>query len=367
MSVPLLANALEVRGANADLQLSWTPREASLGQTALGTAADPQSFLLDPSSLAELQQSSISLSHSRTLLQTAYHGLYGTYLLAPGSSLGFALQRYSSDQIPLVDSGETVVGSNYRTFDLHSEIMRLAYGRQWGPLDVGLIANALYRDQIQKGLGFRADLSAKYRYKNLRLGLGLYGLSSSLARWESEILEYAPPEMKLGLGYCLPAPYFYGKFNMSWQSAGMFQKEGKGIAAASSQNDGSGTVRGARFYQDPLQWLGLSSWGLEYVGSSGLGLAIGNRDLLSLSSLAWGASFQYRHWQVSYALEEHPDLGNTHRFGLSMSWGESSTPAVDQQPILETPPQAPAPQKPIESQESQPQSTTQSTSEEILE
>lgn len=321
---PALSLALEVRGANADLQLSWTPREAALGQSMLGARPDAQAFALDPSALASMTQSSLSLSHSSSFLQSSYHGLYGIYNAAPGSSLGFALQRFASNNIPLIDSAEQITGSNYRTFDVQDLLARLAYGARWGPLDLGAIAHLIYRDLDQKGLGFRADLSAKWVHRNFRVGLGLYGASSSLARWESEVLEYSPPEMKIGAGYSVEAPYFYGNFHASWQSAGIFQKEGKGLDASNSKKDGSGAVRGARAWENPLQWLGASAFGLEYQGSSGLGLSLGNRDLLSISSLAWGASFDFRAWQVSYGLEQHSDLGNTHRFALSYRWGRSA-------------------------------------------
>lgn len=379
---PALSLALEVRGANADLNMSWTPREAALGQSILGARPDAQAFALDPASLASMTQSSLSLSHSSSFLQSSYHGIYGVYTTDPGhSSLAFALQRFASSNIPRVDSAEQVTGSNYRTFDVQDLLARFAYGAQFGPLNLGAITQLIYRDLDQKGLGFRADLSAKWIHRNLRLGLGLYGASSSLARWQSEVVEYSPPEMKVGAGYSLEAPYFYGDFHLSWQSAGIFQNEGKGLDASNSKKDGSGAVRGSRAWENPLQWLGTSAFGLEYQGSSGLGLSLGNRDILSLTSMAWGASFDFRAWQVSYGLEQHPDLGNTHRFALSYRFGSpvlasqtSKSPTTLEEPQLQLNPEQSKVQDQVQTTEQTPTMTTDTlskvpvpTTEEVIE
>lgn len=172
--LPLLsftAHAIEVTGANAVLDQSWSPRESSLGRALLGQPGSADSWLTDPAGLADLNSHALILTHARAPLETQYHSIDGVFVLRPArASLAFSIGRFASENIPKVDSLEIVEGSNYRTFDIQDLLARGAFAQRIGFFQWGGIVNLLYRDLDQSGLGFRADVSAKALLGAWRLG-----------------------------------------------------------------------------------------------------------------------------------------------------------------------------------------------------
>lgn len=328
-----------VRGTNADLDQSWTPREASTGRALLGLSGAIDTWMVDPASLGDLSQSGLFINHSQAPLLTQYHQLGGVYVLEPQkSTLGFSFGRFASDEIPLIDEGEVIQGSEYRTFNLVDYLFHSAYGYTWKSLQFGVVGHFLYRELDQSGLGFRADADLKYKWRSWRLGTSIEGISSSLAKWESDYVEYAPPEMKIGLGYEVAVPYFYGNFAFAWQSAGIFQNQAKSLSALNAKDDGTGDVIGLRAWDDPLPWLMSSALGVEYQSTTGLYLRGGTRDLRSVGSYSWGTGFHFWKIQMEYAFEPHADLGSTHRFGFQYHFGSSpkNSESQIQIPMAET-------------------------------
>ena len=119
----------------------------------------------------------------------------------------------------------------------------------------------------------------------------------------------------MGLRFEQPVSYFYGTFGAYWQSAGILHRENR-------DEDWDGGVRGGRFWEHPLDWLGGGRAGLEFRFDFGLSLRAGLSSLSEWESWTAGAGFALSNWlRVDYAFESHPTLSAVHRVSLEVSPG----------------------------------------------
>lgn len=308
-----------VVGANATLDINAGARSAALGGTSVSLEGDLLSLTSNPEQLASAKNSWVAFSHVAYYEETQYD--YGAVQFPLGDlgGLGIVFSRFGSNDIPRIAEGDPIPeGENYRTFSIADYVATLAWGRSFwsGRLDIGVGFHGLYRELDQSGWGFRGDAGARFHaFDWLSVSSFLKGWTSSAVAWEEGTVEYSSPEWYLGLGVSRPVSYFYGTVSAYWQSAGILHRENR-------DEDWNGDVRGGRFWEHPIDWLGGGRAGVEFSFDFGLSVRAGLASLSELESWTAGAGFALSNWlRVDYAFESHPTLSAVHRVSLEISPG----------------------------------------------
>lgn len=315
----LVFAADRVVGANATLDIHAGARSAALGGASIAVEQDLLELTSNPWQLSRAENSWVAFSHVAYYEDTRYD--YGAVQFPLGDlgGLGIAFSRFGTDDIPWIAEGDPLPeGDDYKTLSIADYVLSLAWGRSFfdDRLDVGVGFHGLYRELDQSGWGFRGDLGASYRlFKPLTVSTLLKGWTSSATTWEEGTFEYSSPEWYLGLRLEQPIEYFYGTFRAYWQSAGILHRENR-------DEDWDGSVRGGRFWEHPVDWLGGGRAGAEFSFDFGLSLRAGLASLSELESWTAGAGFQLSNWlRFDYAFESHPTLSAVHRVSLEVSPG----------------------------------------------
>lgn len=308
-----------VVGANASLDIHAGARSAALGGASIALEGDLLELTSNPQQLSNAENSWVAFSHVAYYEDTRYD--YGAVQFPLGElgGLGIAFSRFGADDIPWIAEGDPIPeGSDYKTLSIADYVFSLAWGRHFlnGRLNVGVGFHGLYRELDQSGWGFRGDLGSSYRIlPRFVVSSFLKGWTSSATTWEEGTFEYSSPEWYLGLRFEQPVSYFYGTFGAYWQSAGILHRENR-------DEDWDGGVRGGRFWEHPLDWLGGGRAGLEFRFDFGLSLRAGLSSLSEWESWTAGAGFALSNWlRVDYAFESHPTLSAVHRVSLEVSPG----------------------------------------------
>lgn len=308
-----------VVGANASLDIHAGAHSAALGGASISVEQDLLELTSNPQQLANVENSWVAFSHVVYYEDTKYD--YGAvqFPLGDMGGLGIAFSRFGADDIPKIAEGDPLPeGENYKTFSIADYVFTLAWGRRFlsDRLDLGVSFHGLYRELDQSGWGFRGDIGANYHVVDwVTVSTFLKGWTSSAVTWEEGTVEYSSPEWYIGLHVEQPIDYFYGKIGVYWQSAGILHREDRDL-------DWDGEVRGGRFWEHPVDWLGGGRAGVEFAFDFGLSLRAGLASLSELESWTAGAGFALSNWlRVDYAFESHPTLSAVHRVSLEVSPG----------------------------------------------
>jgi hypothetical protein len=329
--------AERAQGVNQVLEILPDARSAGTAGNTLGLPPEVGSVLLNPSGLTGIQNSWISATHTEYFEGTSYDHLAGVLLLSDRNTLGFALSRTATDGIPLIDEGEVIEGSDYRTFGISEWAMSLAFARLYGAIELGVNLHILYRDLDQTGLGLRTDLGAGYRFSNGVVAAKIRSLSSSAAVWESGYTEYSSPELFIGGGYSLAIPYFYGQLHLSGETPGVFRNEARGYdwlndtyadTTVSNTSSAKNDLSGSAATEDFGAWVQGVSLGAEFVFEWGGVLRTGFRNVSRPGDYTLGAGLYLTQFlRADYAWQRHNILTDVHRVSLSFSPGHySKTP-----------------------------------------
>lgn len=308
-----------VVGANATLDINAGARSAALGGASMSIDRDLLSLTSNPEQLALARNSWAAFSHVVYYEGTQYD--YGAVQFPLGElgGVGIVFSRFGSSDIPKIAEGDPIPdGESYLTLSIADYVVTLAWGRCFldGRLDVGVGFHGLYRELDQSGWGFRGDAGARFHvFDWLSVSSFLKGWTSSAVAWEEGTVEYSSPEWYLGLGLSRPVAYFYGMASVYWQSAGILHRENR-------DEDWNGDVRGGRFWEHPVDWLGGGRAGVEFSFDFGLSVRAGLASLSELDSWTVGTGFALSNWlRVDYAFESHPTLSAVHRVSLEVSPG----------------------------------------------
>lgn len=314
------AYAVEVRNANEVLQFERSPRNASLAGVSLGLPSDLSAIASYPSSLTELSHFQIGASHTEHFLNSSFDVLNSALQINDQSAMGISLARFASDDIPLIHEGEVIEGSSWNTFSIADYVLSMAISRNYKPFRIGGTLHILYRELDQLGAGISSDISADWLFsKQWIFSSRFKNLTTSTARWENGTIESSPPDLLFGIGWNQRLNYFYGDLHIAWQSAGLFQQEGKSESTTKSESRIS----------DPFNWLSVSSTAFEFETDFGLDLRGGLRNVHDISSISLGAGIQLPHnFEIDYAYQHHSSLGNVHRVGVSWKFDVNSKDSI---------------------------------------
>lgn len=321
LNTAIYADFNVVRGANSPLELIPDARTAALGGVRLGLPGEAGAEAWHPAALADAPGGWFHLSHTEHFLDSRYDGLSFLYRPDERDLLAFSLARFGTDGIPLTKEGEIYEGEGWESFSIADWIATTAFARRWGNWRIGGSLHLLWRDYDQTGWGMRTDLSGGWSRAGWRVDAAIKSLSGSAALWESGWKEISPPDLFLGVGWLKAIPYFYGEWRIAWQSAGIFQKEGKSSAAwEEGTDDEEAELIGARAWEEPLRWLAASSVAMEFVVERWVTLRVGFPSLHSPSEWSAGGGVRWRGiLTVDYAFRHHPELRIIHQVTLGIS------------------------------------------------
>ena len=315
-----------VRGANSSLDLVPDARAAALGGVRLGLPGEAGASAWHPAALLDAPGGWFHLSHAEHFVDSRHDWL--AFTLRPGErdALGFSLSRFGSDGVPLVAEGEEVEGEGWRTFDVADYALTGAFARAFGRWRVGGTIHFLWRRLDQEGFGFQTDVSGGWVSDSWRFEGAIRNASGSGVVWESGWKEIEPPDLFLGAGWKRDVPYLYGQLRLAWQSAGVFQEQGKsGVEFSGSVADTANSVRlaGGRAWEEPLEWLSASSLAAEFVVERWVTLRAGFPSVGSPSEWSAGGGVRWKEFlRFDYAFRHHPALKAVHQVTLGINpWG----------------------------------------------
>ncbi len=321
----MVLHAIEVRGANQTLDIEASARRSGLAGVHLGMPGDLSSIYHHPAALNDINQTWILVSHFEHYESSQYDHLITNFPITDNSVLGFGLARFGSDGIPRTYEGVEYAGANYETFSISDYIFTNTFALTLFDIQLGASLHLLYRSLDQSGFGFRTDISANYPVWKFKFSGLIKGLTTSAAKWESDTFEYSPPELFTGIGYVQELPYFYGSFSFAWQSSGYFHSEGRSTTLLNesiSDTSATYTIVGERFSDDPLNWLGASSFAVEFKSAAGLFVRGGITHLHAPTYFSLGVGITIlKHTTIDYAFQNHPDLSNTHHVSVAFCPG----------------------------------------------
>jgi len=289
------AKAYEVVGANSSLDAVQGAKSAAVGGAALGLNEDLPSLASNPLQLAELAKLSLALTHVSYFEGTSYSGTVMAVPLNNAGALGFAASRFGAGDIPYIKEGDPLPdGGNYNTLNISDWIFTSAWGMSFGKLNLALSVHLLKRELDQSGWGFRSDIAAGYEFsERAAVAAMVKGWTSSSVRWESGYFEYSNPELYAAFRFSEPFPYLYGKLNLYWQSASLFESDR--ILASSA--------------------------GLEFETNFRFSLRAGLAEVRDTKSLTLGAGIKPISWLCAdYAFQMHKALSSVHRISIIASF-----------------------------------------------
>jgi hypothetical protein len=302
------ASAERVVGANSSLEAAQGAKSAAVGLAALPVLNDLPSLAQNPLQLSEIQRLSLAFTHVAYFEETSYNGVVMAVPLKDAGALGFAASRFGASDIPYIKEGEPLPeGSNYNTLSISDWIFTSVWGKSFGEWNFALALHLLKRELDQSGWGFRSDLAAGYEFsKRFMLAAIIKGWTSSAVKWESGYFEYSSPEARAAFRFSEPFPYFYGKLNIYWQSAGIFHSESE---------------KETRAWQNPINWFLASGAGLEFETNLSFSLRAGFAKISDASTLTLGAGLNPASWlQADYAFQMHDKLSSVHRISITVSY-----------------------------------------------
>jgi hypothetical protein len=302
------ANAYEVVGANNSLEAVQGARSAAVGGAALPLNLDLPSLAHNPLQLSEIARPSIAFTHVSYFEGTSYNGVVMALPLKGAGTLGFAASRFGAGGIPYIKEGDPLPeGENYNTLSISDWLLTSAWGRNFEKWNLAMSLHLLKRELDQSGWGFRSDIAAGYEFsKSFAIASILKGWTASSVRWESGHFEYSNPELYGAFKFSKPFPYFYGKLNIYWQSAGFFESEAE---------------EESRVWKNPVNWFLNSNAGLEFETNFNFSLRAGLSKINDAEGLALGAGINPIPWLLAdYAFQMHQTLSSVHRISITASF-----------------------------------------------
>ena len=299
------ANAERVTGANNSLETAQGAKSAAVGLATLPVLNDLPSLAQNPLQLSKIEKLSLAFTHVSYFEETSYNGAAMALPLIDAGTLGFAVSRFGAGDIPYIREGEPLPeGDNYNTLSISDWIFTSAWGKNFGKWNLAFSLHLLKRELDQSGWGFRSDIAMGYEFsKKIMLAGIIKGWTSSAVKWESGYFEYSSPEAYSAFRFSEPFPYFYGKMNLYWQSAGILHSESE---------------KETRAWQNAANWFLASSAGLEFETNFSFSLRAGLERINTPGSLTLGAGINpIPRLLADYAFQMHNTLSNAHRISIT--------------------------------------------------
>lgn len=275
-------------GAASFLRLAAGARESAMGETGAAFAEGADAMYWNPANLGVMRDRHILLSHNVYVESTAHSFAAMQFPRPHGDGLGLSVNYFSAGSIPQIDEAGAQVGS----FSPRDMAFSGGYALEVGRARLGIAGKYVSSRIIQSASTFSVDagISAAFFGGQTRLGAVGQNLSGAL------------------------------KFN------GESEEIGKTVRAAVAQQLGRRLL---------LSVEGVTGTGLPVMPAVGLELSLKGpsksrvqlrsgysaalaRDKTDLAGFTAGLGFGFGGFNLDYVWVPLGDLGQTHRFSLSL-------------------------------------------------
>lgn len=335
----------QVVGANQTLNLNPSAQAAASGGGVWALPGSALTAVQAPLGMLDLNDHRIGISHTAYYEGTSLEVVAGSYVLDSASRIGVALTRFGADDIPWIKATDTLpADGEWNTLSIADYVLGVSFARRlpWHLSAAGSV-NFLYRQLDQKGLGFRSDADLRWQPVPVWfVGGHLEGWSSSIARWESEQIEYSPPELYLATGFHVAIPYLYGSLSGGYQSAGLLRAGNRALESdnawlADTTLSRADSLGGKAWWDSPWSFVRDGRLGMELAWDWGGAVRMGWQSLSTWDAWTVGAGVRLFGWMsVDYAFERHPSLSGVHRISLELRpwWRSASSKTVSRPEVV---------------------------------
>jgi len=291
----ILAGGAQGTGAYQFLQLGVGARPAALGEAFAGVSGDINALYWNPSGIAGLERTELSMTHTLWLQGITYSNIaYARPAL--GGVIGAAFNLLATGDIQKADNTGLRLDESYGMTDTLAVV---SYARSWGGLALG--ANFKYissRLEEEASRSYAADAGALYSCAlpwGRRLGLGLsVQHAGGRARYVSEksslpVITRAGLSMELSRNLLAVSDLKYIESVVSAHAGAEYTRALGAIVLAARAGYKNDTVK----------------------------------ELGALSGITAGAGAGWNGYQFDYAWNSFSDLGIAHRLSLSIKFGRS--------------------------------------------
>ncbi len=304
------------------LSIGVDARALALGGAYAAQATGASAAYWNPAGLAFISAREISLMHAEQ-----FDGIVGYDYLNYGyphgedGGWGFGLIRLGVDDIPVttLENPNLPLGAENRVLvDHQTSDTEMALFAGYGKTHSKMFAYGASAKIIGKwiagesayGLGFDAGLRMT-PWRGVAFGAVLQDVTTTAVIWSTGHKELIAPTLKLGGMYSVDIPTLIARLTLAADLDFRFTDRGD-----ADQIQIGGVTGDAHF-------------GLEYfINVSGTGVALrGGAEPAReaeegfLSNYTFGAGLLFRSFHIDYAFLAHPELGDTHRVGISVLWG----------------------------------------------
>jgi hypothetical protein len=311
LSAPAIALE-ENSGVNLSLEEGFGARHQAMALRFAGFGQGADAVGNAPASMNDVDDLTFSSAHAERFAEAQLDHFAMILPLDAASTLGVALARYGVSDIEWRPEGSEATAVPPALFNTADYWVTAAFARRLGRLDLGASLQLIYRDLDQSGMGLRGDLMAALGlHENLRVQAMMVGALPSSARWSSGLNEFESPDLRLALVQRGVAPYLYGRWQVAFETEGLFQKTAKSSRSLNA-------YRGALH---PVEAFGTANLGGEFLFDFGLALRAGLEEIRFSRTLGdlWHAGLGYTFRGMvglDYSFTPHPDLPSSHRIAL---------------------------------------------------
>lgn len=278
----LAASSARAQESGVFLKLPISPRAAAMGDAGVALAADPLGIYYNPAGISDLKRPQAAFAH-HIYLEDISGDTAGLAMPFGATTLAIAPTVFKMKEEPVYDSFGYDTG---RSFGYQSMILPAAVSHRFGRLSLGLAAK-LYSEEIDGEASQTTAFDAGAAFSLGRLKFGLAGQNFGGKIFDCDVAKV----MRAG------AAYAGDNFTLAADAV----KEGE-----------AGTFLNA---------------GGEYTLLDAAKLRAGWRMRDEFGGPTFGLGLGYRDLTLDYAYVGYGDLGDTHKIGLSYSFGRERSAA----------------------------------------
>ncbi len=200
--ITTVSQAADPKYSNEFLSLGVGARQMAMGSANTATTSDVFSTYWNPAGLTELKSDmQIGAMHNEYFAGLSKHDYLGAaFRMSDSTTFALSMIRFGVDDIP-------------NTLDLYDEQGNIRYDRikSFSAVDYAFVGSLARKSSLLPGLqfganlkiirriigefgsawGFGADLSAQYRYKNLKLGIMARDITTTFNAWSYNTEEFS--------------------------------------------------------------------------------------------------------------------------------------------------------------------------------
>ena len=219
----LIISALLVSFLNASSFKKYAGEFMYLGAGSRGTALgnaftalvnDVSSVYWNPAGLVEAKGFQLQFMHSKQFISSIQNSfISASNPLDENTTIGVSLYYLTVNDIKDSRNAYDIIEqrvdpSRVKLFNTGDYIFTVSYAKKYNEhFNWGINAKFIYRDfEVESATGIGFDAGLKYQKENLRLGLVLRDITSTLIAWSTNTKQFVTPSARVGAAYIFEIP-----------------------------------------------------------------------------------------------------------------------------------------------------------------